>query len=161
MNTVTSQLLSSVCKIPAWISAPAQPRDPQRSRNDPCSSIPPLECCSHEVTYWNAITSQSPHSCTQKSVLNLLQQQQITVGGGRRVIFAIQSQNRWQIPVSGFVARIERLRHICHKQHSQPFLSEPLFPSHCFHTKRFPLEIQELCLHIIQPSAFPGPKAWH
>lgn len=94
-------------------------------------------------------------------MLNLLQQQQIIVGGGRGVIFTIQSPNRWQIPVSGFVARIERLRHICHKQHSQPFLSEPLFPSHCFHTNRFPLEIQELCLHIIQPSAFPGPKAWH
>lgn len=161
MNTVAPQLLSPVCKIPARISVPGQPRDPQRSRNYPCSPIPPLECHSHEVTCWNAITSQSHHSYTQKSMLNLLQQQQIIVGGGRGVIFTIQSPNRWQIPVSGFVARTERLRHICHKQHSQPFLSEPLFPSHCFHTNRFPLEIQELCLHIIQPSAFPGPKAWH
>lgn len=155
-NTVTS--LSPMCKIPAWISAPAQPRAPQRSRNDPCSSIPPLECHSQEVTYWNATTCQSHHSCTQKSMLSL---QQIILGGGGRPIFTIQSPNRWQIPVSGFVARIEWLRHICHKQHSQPFLSKPLFPSHCFDTNRFPLEIQELCLHIIQPSAFPGPKAWH
>lgn len=161
VNTATSQLVSPVCKIPAWISVPAQPRAPQRSRNDPCSSIPPVECRSHEVTSWNAITCQPHHSYTQKSVLNLLQQQQIIVGGGRRVVFTIQSPNRWQIPVSGSVARMERLRRICHKQHSQPFPSKPLFPSHCFDTNRFPLEIQELCLQIIQPPAFPGPKAWH
>lgn len=161
MNTVTSQLLSPACRIPAWVRVPAEPRAPQRNRNYPCSSIPPLECRSHEVTSWNAIMCQSHHSYTEKSMLNLLQQQQIIAGGGRKVIFTIQRPNRWQIPVSGFVARMERLRRICHKQHFQPFLSKPLFPFHCFHTNRFPLEIQELCLHIIQPSAFPGPKAWH